>query len=98
MYTTVTKYDFHDAFRDWHGGMYRNNFSYEGRELLFDWLEEIEEQGGAGIEFDVVALCCDYSEETPEEICQNYDLDPEGVLNNILVGRAFTVDSLITLL
>ena len=36
--------------------------------------------------------------ERIKQIAQRYDLDADGVLNNILVGRAFTVDSLITLL
>jgi len=31
-------------------------------------------------------------------IAQRFDLDSEAVLNNIMVGRAHTVDSLITLL
>ena len=36
--------------------------------------------------------------ERIKSIANRFDLDPEGVLNNILVGRAFTVDSLIKLL
>ena len=36
--------------------------------------------------------------ERIKSIANRFDLDPEGVLNNILVGRAFTVDSLINLL
>jgi hypothetical protein len=29
---------------------------------LFDYLEEYEESTGEDIEFDMVALCCDYTE------------------------------------
>lgn len=36
--------------------------------------------------------------ERVRAVANRFDLDPEGVLNNILVGRAFTVDSLINLL
>lgn len=36
--------------------------------------------------------------ERIKQIANRFDLDPEGVLNNIMVGRAFTVDSLINLL
>lgn len=36
--------------------------------------------------------------ERIKSIANRYNLDPEGVLNNIMVGRAFTVDSLINLL
>jgi len=36
--------------------------------------------------------------ERIKQIANRFDLEPEGVLNNILVGRAFTVDGLINLL
>ena len=36
--------------------------------------------------------------ERIKDIAKRYDLDAEEVLNNIMVGRAFTVDSLDTLL
>ena len=60
MIQTINKWDFEDAFnkRD----TYKNNFSYEGKKALFDYLEEYEESTGEQIELDIVALCCDYSE------------------------------------
>ena len=36
--------------------------------------------------------------ERIKSVAKRYDLDAEEVLNNIMVGRAFTVDSLQTLL
>ena len=79
MKTTVTRYDFERAFAD---ANRKENFSYEGLSVLFDYLEDYEEQTGEELELDVVALCCDYSEDTAEEIARNYsidlsDLDPE---------------------
>lgn len=60
---------FCDAFRD----MDRNeNFSYDGKRALFDYLEEYEESTGEEIELDVIALCCDYNESTYEEIAEDY--------------------------
>ena len=60
---------FCDAFRD----MDRNeNFSYEGKRILFDYLEEYEESCGEEIELDVIALCCEYSEDDAEDIAANY--------------------------
>jgi hypothetical protein len=59
MKTTVNFNQFCDGFRD----MNRNeNFSYEGKRALFDYMEELEEDTGEEIEFDVIALCCDYTE------------------------------------
>jgi len=60
---------FCDAFRD----MDRNeNFSYEGKRILFDFLEQYEDDTGEEIELDVIALCCDYSEDDVEDIAASY--------------------------
>lgn len=56
----VSRFDFQDAFLK--SETYKNNFSYEGLNALFDYLEEYEEETGEEIDFDMVALCCDYSE------------------------------------
>lgn len=76
---TLTFYQFCDAFRD----MGRNeNFSYNGKQVLFDYLEEYSDFMDEDVELDVVALCCDYSEDDYETIAENYnmdltDIDPE---------------------
>lgn len=58
MKTTVSLYDFREAFR----GVRPDNFSYEGLEALFDFLEQLEEDTGQEMELDVIAICCDFSE------------------------------------
>lgn len=72
MKTTVSRYDFERAFID--AGR-RNTFTYDGLNLLFDYLEQYEEDCGTEIELDVVALCCEYDENTWQEIADNYDID-----------------------
>lgn len=72
MKTTVSRYDFERTFVD--AGR-KDQFSYEGLNALFDYLEDYEEQTGEEIELDVIALCCDYSEETAEDIARNYSID-----------------------
>ena len=79
MKTTVSRYDFERAFVD---ADRKDQFSYEGLAVLFDYLEELEVSTGEEIELDVIALCCEYTEDTAEEIARNYsidlsDLDPE---------------------
>lgn len=59
MYQTISRTDFHDAFRDMGRG---KQFSYEGKNALLDYLEELEDGTGEPIELDVIALCCDYTE------------------------------------
>lgn len=72
MKTTVSRYDFERAFVD---ADRKENFSYEGLSVLFDYLEDYEEQTGEELELDVIALCCDYSEDTAEAIARNYSID-----------------------
>jgi hypothetical protein len=64
---TVYLHDFRQAFRDYNRA---DNFSHEGLEVLFDYLEGFSEDMGEPIELDVIALCCGYSEGTPEEIAE----------------------------
>lgn len=66
MKQTVDKYKFHTAFHDCGRG---DNFSYEGREALFEYLEEYEASCGMEMELDVVALCCDFSEHNSAMEC-----------------------------
>lgn len=72
MKTTVSVYDFRDSFR--RCGR-ENQFSYEGLEVLFNYLEKYEEGTGEEIELDVIALCCEYAESTYEELAEAYDFD-----------------------
>lgn len=72
MKTTVNNCDFHDAFRAYDR---LENFSYEGRNLLFEMLEQIEEDTGEEIELDVIAICCDYNEDSVDAIADNYSID-----------------------
>jgi predicted ArsR family transcriptional regulator len=76
MKTTVSKYDFERAFVT--AGR-KDQFSYEGLAVLFDYLEELEASTGEELELDVIALCCDYYESSTEEIIENYRIDVEGL-------------------
>lgn len=69
---TVDKHDFIDAFRRYNR---QDHFSYEGLEVLFDYLEQLSEDTGEPIELDVVALCGEYYESSIEELIENYDID-----------------------
>lgn len=65
-------YQFREAFRL--AGR-EDQFSYEGLEVLFDYLEQLSEDIGEPIELDVVALWCDYYENTIQEIIDQYNID-----------------------
>jgi hypothetical protein len=76
MKITVSRYDFERAFVD---ADRKENFSYEALGLLFDYFEDYEEQTGEVIELDVIAICCEYNEDNPDDIIANYSIDVEGL-------------------
>ena len=59
MKQSINNYQFHRAFERMGRG---KQFSYEGLNALFDYLEEYEDDTGETIELDVIALCCEYAE------------------------------------
>ena len=58
MKTTINFYE----FGLWFERHRPNNFSRVGLKGLFDYLEEYEDSTGESIEFDPIALCCEYYE------------------------------------
>lgn len=72
MFTRINVYQFRDEFTL---ANRKDNFSYEGLGILFEYLEQVEEDTGEPIELDVIALCCDYNEETWSDVARNYSID-----------------------
>lgn len=70
---TVSEYDFRDWFLS--SDTYKHNFSYEGLSALFDYLEQLSDDIGEDLDFDPVAIACDYSENDWESIADNYSID-----------------------
>lgn len=72
MKTSVNFSQFCDAFRD----MNRNeNFSYDGKRALFDFIEQFDEETGSETELDVIALCCEFYESDVDELIADYGID-----------------------
>ena len=69
MKVTVTYYTFRDAFRA-HDRL--NNFTRDGLRVLFDDLEQYEEDCGQELELDVIGVCCEFTEHTLEEANRDY--------------------------
>ena len=79
MKQTVNFNDFRDAFRF---NDCTENFTYEGMEALFDHLEELEQDTGEEIELDVIALCCEYNEDTYTDVAANCSIDVSECIDN----------------
>lgn len=72
MYKTVNFTDFCNSFVS-HDR--QNQFSYEAKQMIFDYLEQLEIDTGEGIELDIISICCDFAEATESEIKQSYGYD-----------------------
>ena len=68
MKTTLSVYDFRDAFV--RAGR-KDQFSYDALGLIYDYLEEID----SAYDLDVIGLCCELSEDTPQSIAEYYSID-----------------------
>ena len=66
MKDTITAHQFSDT-------MIEQGFSYEGTKALFEYFEQYEQDTGEQMEFDPVAIRCDFDEyESLEDVKQNY--------------------------
>ena len=72
MKQSVNFYQFADAFTN---SDRANQFSRDALSAIFDWIENYENDTEEETELDIIAICCDWSEESPEEIAENYGLD-----------------------
>ena len=94
MISTINSSDFVDGFK-----CRPDNFSYDGLQALFDYFEQLEDDLGEQIEFDPIAICCEYSEFDDLAAFQSdYDADDypdmESIYDNTTV-IPFGVESFI---
>ena len=71
MIQTINFTTFANAFRD---SDRKDQFSYHALELIFDYFEALEDDMGTPIEFDMIGICCEWAESTPEELCDQYPI------------------------
>jgi hypothetical protein len=82
MYIQVTETMFKDEFK----AIRPDNFTNEGLSALYEWLTELEEDTGEPMELDVIAICCDFSEEPLQDVLDNYRLESlEELQDNTMV-------------
>lgn len=69
--------NFHDIERAFNDFGRSDNFSPAGLRVLFNYLDNLSDDLRQPIELDVVAWCCDYTEDAIDDIIQNYNLEDE---------------------
>ena len=75
----ISKYDFIDAFK----AIRPDNFTYEGLQALYDYLDNLSDDINENIELDVIAICCDYSQyETAWEAMEQYQPEDMPTVDN----------------
>ena len=72
MKQTINKSQFIDAFHNMGRG---EQFSYEALCAIFEYIESYEQDSGEEIELDVIAICCEWAEDSAEGIASQYDID-----------------------
>lgn len=85
MIQTINLYDFIESFRRMDRG---NQFTHAALSFIFDYIEEYEGSTGEQVELDVIALCCEWCEQSPEDIAVAYNLEicvsEENTLQTVL--------------
>ena len=80
MKETVTLSRFRDSFRE----LGRDNFTYDGLEALFNFIEEIDDDCGVESELDPIDLCCSFTEyQGLAEFQDDYDADEYKTIEDI---------------
>lgn len=87
IYQKVSFEDFRDAFRKYDR---LNNFSYDGAQILFDYLEQGEDWG-----LDVIALCCEFTEMTEQEVREYYAIEYDESVEEYLQDNSIVCGSYI---
>lgn len=82
MFQSVNFSSFCDSFRNLDR---QDQFSYSGKRVLFDYIEELEASTGMALELDVIALCCEYVESTVDEIIRDYSLDADTTEGQVII-------------
>lgn len=72
IYQTVNFNIFAKSFKEYGR---EDNFSSQGLEMLYDYIDDLSNDIGQDIELDVIALCCEYTEYTREEFLSYYRID-----------------------
>jgi hypothetical protein len=67
MIQTLRLSDFTNAFRN---SDRKDQFSYEAQTLIFDYIEECD----PNYKFDMIGICCEWAESTPEKLCYQYPI------------------------
>lgn len=74
----VKRVSFYDFLKEFEEFGREGQFSYEGKEALYNYLNELDI--GEPIELDIIGICCDFTEyNSIEEFNDDYGCDVECI-------------------
>lgn len=69
----VKKVSFNDFLEEFKKYGREDQFTYEGKRALYNYLNELGDDSGQPIELDVIGICCDFTEyQNLEEFANDY--------------------------
>ena len=69
----VKEIGFNDFLEEFRNYGREDQFSYEGKKALYDYLSDLSEDLGEPLELDVIGICCDFTEYSNlEEFSNDY--------------------------
>lgn len=84
IYKTLNRYEF---VREFDVMNRSENFTPTAREALFDFYEELSDGTGDPFVLDVIAVCCDWTEYTAEELAEDHGT-PGAPIEDVLAELA----------
>ena len=79
----VKEISFNDFLEEFRRYEREDQFSYEGKKALYDYLNDLSEDIGQSIELDIIAMCCDFTEyDSLEQFIDDYGYSV-GDINSI---------------
>ena len=84
---SINEWEFIEEFKN---ANRENNFSREGLFALYEWYEELSEcYEDNNYELDVIAICCEWSELTNDDLISDYDY----IIDSFEVEEEFREDN-----
>ena len=81
LYKSLNKYELQNEFRAYN----RDYFSLEGYAAILEMFEDL----GNDSELDVIAICCEFSEEDEEDIRDYYNIPEDEEVEDYLSERTW---------
>lgn len=88
----VKEVSFNDFLEEFRRYEREDQFSYEGKKALYDYLSDLSEDIGEPIELDIIGICCDFTEyDSIEEFKNDYGYSIDEDIDDIEDIEYYTI-------